>query len=247
MPTDTPAPLSDETIARLKQVGTATLTTQLFKRGFRNLFMQGVRRLTAGEEVMVGHAVTLRYIPAREDLDHLGVFEDWEHPQRKAIEEIPTGAVLVMDCRGDASAASAGGILMTRLAVRGAAGIVTDGGLRDSAEIARLPMPVYFQRPSAPVNLIRHHAADINLPIGCGGVPVYPGDAVVGDADGVVVVPRHLVDEIATDAAEQERMESFVLAEIRAGGSLRGLYPPNPETKARYRQWLIEQGDEPVA
>ena len=243
----TPTALPAETVARLKQVGTATLTTQLFKRGFRNLFMQGVRRLTAGEAVMVGHAVTLRYIPAREDLDHLGVFEDWEHPQRKAIEEIPAGAVLVMDCRGDASAASGGGILMTRLLMRGAAGIVTDGGLRDSGEIATLPMPVYFQKPSAPVNLIRHHAADINLPIGCGGVPVFPGDAIVGDADGVVVVPRHLVDEVAADAADQERMESFIIEEIRAGRSLRGLYPPNADTKARYQAWLTAQGDGPVA
>ena len=223
------------------------MTTQLFKRGLRNVFMQGVRRLTTGEATMVGHAVTLRYIPAREDLDHLGVFEDWEHPQRKAVEEIPAGAVLVMDCRGDAGAASGGGILMTRLLMRQAAGIVTDGGLRDSAEIARLPMPVYFQKPSAPVNLIRHHAADMNLPIGCGGVPVYPGDAIVGDADGVVVIPRHLVDEIAEQAAEQERLEAFILEEIRSGKSLRGLYPPNADTKARYQTWLTNQGDEPVA
>lgn len=237
IPTD---PLSTETEARLRHVSTATLTTQLFKRGFRNVFMQGVHRLTDTPVNMVGPAYTLRYIPAREDIDHLGVFQDPDHPQRKAVETCPPGAVLVMDCRGDASAASAGGILMTRMMVRGVGGVVTDGGLRDSGEIAGLRIPVFFGGPSAPTNLIKHHAVDLNVPIGCGGVPVYPGDVLVGDDDGVVVVPRELADEVAEEAAAQERMERFILSEIQAGKGLRGVYPPNDETRERYKTWKDE-------
>lgn len=233
----TTEPLAAETSALLKTCSTATISTQLFKRGLRNPFIQGVPPLRARDEVMVGPAYTLRYIPAREDIDHLGVFDRPGHPQRVAIEECPPGAVLVMDCRGDASAASAGSILVTRLMLRGAAGLVTDGGLRDSPEIAGLEMPVYSRAPNPLVNLIRHHAVDRNVPIGCGGVSVYPGDVMVGDAEGVVVIPRHLAEEVARDAAEQESMERFIMEEIRSGKGLPGVYPPNEETRARYAVW----------
>lgn len=235
-------PVPDATKAKLAEVSTATLTTQLFKRGLRNLFIQNVRPLNPSAAAMVGEAFTLRYIPAREDLDHAGVFADPEHPQRKAIEAVPPGQVLVMDCRGDARAASGGGILITRLMQRGVAGVVTDAGVRDSGEIAALDFPVYCAGPSAPLNLVHHHAVDINQPIACGGVPVYPGDLVVGDRDGVVVVPRHLAEEVADDALEQERLEAFVLAEIQAGKSIVGVYPPNPETLARYERWRAAAG-----
>jgi regulator of RNase E activity RraA len=154
-----------------------------------------------------------------------------------AIEECPQGAVLVMDCRGDASAASAGSILMTRAMVRGVAGVVTDGGLRDCPEIAKLPMPVYCRAPNPLTNLVKHHAVDLNVPIGCGGVPVYPGDVLLGDAEGVVVIPRHMADEVAVDAFEQEKMEAFITREIRSGKALPGVYPPNAETRARYEAW----------
>lgn len=230
-------PLPEAVIQRLKTCSTATISTQLFKRGLRNTFIQGVPRLSLDAPVMVGFAYTLRYIPAREDLDHIGVFEDWGHPQRRAVEEIPPGAVLVMDCRGDASAASAGSILVTRMMVRGAAGVVTDGGLRDSPTIARLPMPVYCKAPSPPTNLIKHHAVDIDVPIACGEVPVFPGDVLIGDAEGVVVIPRHLAEEVAADAAEQERQERFIMREVKSGKSIFGVYPPNAETKGRYEAW----------
>jgi regulator of RNase E activity RraA len=183
---------------------------------------------------MVGTATTLRYIPAREDLDHLGVFEDRNHPQRKVVEDIQPGQVLVMDARGDASAASAGHILLTRMQVRGAAGVVTDGALRDMPEIAQMDWPVYARGASAPTNLIRHHAVDIDVPIACGGVPVYPGDVIVGDGEGVVVLPPHLADEIAVAAEAQEAFEAFVLDEVRSGKSIFGIYPPDEETKRRY-------------
>jgi regulator of RNase E activity RraA len=226
--------VSADTIDRLKRCSTATLTTQLFKHGLSNLFIQGVARQTGGGGTMVGTATTLRYIPAREDLDHLGVFEDRNHPQRKVVEDIQPGQVLVMDTRGDASAASAGHILLTRMQVRGAAGVVTDGALRDMPEIAQMDWPVYARGASAPTNLIRHHAVDIDVPIACGGVPVYPGDVIVGDGEGVVVLPPHLADEIAVAAEAQEAFEAFVLDEVRSGKSIFGIYPPDEETKRRY-------------
>jgi regulator of RNase E activity RraA len=229
------------TLKMLKSVSTSTLTTLLYKRGFRNVFIQGARPLKTGQK-LAGPAYTLRYIPSREDLDGVDAFRDPRHPQRVAIEEIPPGAVLVMDCRGDTSVASAGSILATRLQVRGAAGIVTDGGLRDATGIARLDIPAWCSGPSAPTNLIRHHALDLNAPIGCGGVPVYPGDIMVGDDDGVVCIPAHLADEVAHDAVEMERFEDFVLEEVAGGATIIGLYPPTaPETRARYEAWLARR------
>ena len=229
--------LTDETRRRLAACSSATLSTQLFKRGLRNQVLQGVLRLTPKAPTMVGEAYTLRNIPAREDIDHIGVYDNPEHPQRKAIEVAPPGSVLVIDCRGDARVASGGQILATRLLVRGAAGIVSDGGMRDAAPISRMPMPVFCAGPSAPLNLVHHHAVDIDVPIACGGVAVYPGDLIVGDMDGVVVIPAALAEEIAAEAAEQEHMESFLLARIAAGARLPGTYPPDDATKAAYQAW----------
>ncbi len=230
--------LAPETRLRLAAVSTATLTTLLFKRGFRSQYIQGVRPLNPGAARLVGEAFTLRHIPARPDLDTLDSFRDPEHPQRKAVETVPPGHVLVMDCRRDPSAASAGSILVARLMVRGAAGVVTDGGIRDSHEIAGFDIPVYCAGPSAPTNLTVHHPVDIGLPIACGNAPVFPGDVMVGDAEGVVCIPAHLADEIAADATEQTLFEDFVMAEIRAGTPMIGLYPPiYPETLVRFQDW----------
>jgi regulator of RNase E activity RraA len=232
--------LTEETRRLLAQTSTATLATQLFKRGLRNTFLLGVSRLNRDPgPVMVGEAYTLRYIPAREDLNGPGEYGD-HHPQRRAIEECLPGAVLVADCRRDTSAASGGDILMTRLAERGVAGMVTDGGMRDVANIAKLAMPVYIGAPAAPASFHRHAAIDANVPIGCGGVPVYPGDVMVGDQDGVVVIPRHLADEIAGEAAEQELLETWILNEIRSGKGISGLYPPDEQTRARYEMFRRE-------
>jgi regulator of RNase E activity RraA len=233
--------LDTSTIAALKTCSAATLTTQLFKRGLRNVFMQGVRPLTRIKTPMIGEAFTVRYIPAREDIDHVGVFADPEHPQRKAIETVPPGQVLVSDCRRDARAASGGSILLTRLKVRGAAGFVSDGGLRDSPEIAGFDLPVYCGGPAAPLNLVLHHAVDLNVPVGCGGVPVYPGDVVFGDGEGVVVIPKHLASEVAADAAEQELLEAFVLEEVQKGAPVIGTYPPSPAVKAKYEAWRAKK------
>lgn len=221
--------LKKETREKLKTVSTATICTALFKRGFRNQFIQNVHPLNPNLPNMVGEAFTLRYIPAREDLNPIKVFQDRSHPQRKAIEECPPGAVMVIDSRKDPRAASAGSILVTRLMKRGAAGIVTDGGFRDSPEIAKLPFPAYHQRPSAPTNLTAHQAIDINVPIGCGDAPVWPGDVIVGDGEGVVVIPAHLADEIADEAVEMTAFEDFVTEKVNEGRSILGLYPPTDE------------------
>jgi regulator of RNase E activity RraA len=235
--------LSDATRAKLATVSTATLTTALFKRGFRNQFVQDVRPLNPAAGPMVGEAYTLRYIPAREDLNPISVFRDRGHPQRRAIEECPPGGVLVIDSRKDARAASAGSILVTRLMKRGVAGIVTDGGFRDSPEIARLAIPAYHQRPAAPTNLTRHQAVDINVPIGCGDAPVFPGDVVVGDAEGVVIVPAHLADEIADEALEMTAFEDFVTEQVEAGRSILGLYPATDEQTTRdFAAWRAARG-----
>lgn len=235
-------PISDKAIDLLKHVSTATLTTQLFKRGFRNVFMQGVAPLGKLENGnMVGPAFTLRNIPAREDIDVLAIFKDPENPQRKGVETVPPGHVLVQDCRGDKTAASCGSILTARLKVRGAAGMVSDGPVRDSGVIATCGMPVFCAGASAPTNLIRHHSIDLGLPIGCGGVAVYPGDIIVGDVDGIVVIPQHLAEEIALDSSEQERMEEFIYKRIEAGASLTGTYPPNDATEEAYLAWKQEK------
>jgi regulator of RNase E activity RraA len=236
--------LADDTLDLLRGVSTATLCTQLFKQGFRNVFIQGISRLTkAPAGNLVGPAFTVRNIPAREDVDVLEAFRDPQHPQRKSIETIPAGFVMVVDCRGEKRAASGGEILTTRLMKRGAAGLVSDGPVRDSAPIANLPFQVFCAGASAPLNLIHHHAVESDVPIGCGGVAVYPGDIIVGDDDGVVVIPRHLADEIAADATEQEQLEVFVLERIRHGAALPGTYPPNEETEAAYRRWRKDRQD----
>ncbi|HEX7983151.1 MAG TPA: ribonuclease activity regulator RraA [Duganella sp.] len=230
--------VTPQTLATLKTIATSTITTLLYKRGFRNVFIQGARPLKPGQR-LAGPAFTLRYIPAREDLDGLDAFLDPRHPQRVAVEEIPAGAVLVMDCRGDVTVAAAGSILATRMQVRGVAGIVADGGLRDASGIAALEIPAWCAGPSAPTNLIRHHALDLNAPVGCGGVAVYPGDIMVGDDDGVVCIPSHLAEEIARDAVPMERYEDFVLERVRAGASITGLYPlTEPENRTLFEAWL---------
>jgi regulator of RNase E activity RraA len=234
MPVILTAAMEQRTLDLLKQASTATITTQLLARGLRNTYLHGLEPLNAHR--MAGPAFTLRYIPAREDLDVLAVYQDYDHPQRKAIESVPPGHVLVMDCRGQGRAASAGGILATRLLVRGAAGLVTDGTLRDTPEIAQLDLPAYAQGPSPLTNLAQHHAVDMQVPIGCAEVAVYPGDVMVGDAEGVVCVPRHLAAEVAEAAVAQEELERFIQAEIAHGRPLRGTYPPDAETRARYEQ-----------
>ena len=228
------AGLSQETREKLKNISTPTIATCLFKKGFKNQFIQDVKPLKLGKPTMVGEAYTLRSIPAREDRNPITVFRNADHPQRVAVENCPAGHVLVIDSRKDARAASGGDILVTRLMVRGVAGIVTDGGFRDSANIAKLAIPAYHSRPSAPTNLTLHEALDINVPIACGDVAVFPGDVLVGDDDGIMVIPAHIVDEVANECIEMTLFEDFVLEKVQQGNAVIGLYPSTDE------KWVAE-------
>ncbi len=230
--------LGEETRSRLMRASTASVATALFKRGLRNQVIQGARPVARKPQTMVGRAFTLRYIPAREDRNPISVFRDENHPQRAAIEQCPVGHVLVIDSRKDARAASAGSILVARLQMRGCAGVVTDGGFRDAETIGELDIPAYHVRPSAPTNLTLHEAIDINVPIGCGDAPVFPGDVIVGDGDGAIAIPAHLADEVAQECADMESFEAFVWESVRDGQSIIGLYPPTrEETLKRYEAW----------
>lgn len=232
-----------DTIEKLRHVSVATLATALFKRGLRNQVIQNVRPVRPKGRNMVGPAFTLRYIPAREDRNQLVEFRNPKHPQRHAIETCPEGHVLVMDSRKDARAASAGDILVTRLMVRGGAGIVTDGGFRDAMRIGDLEMPAYHSRPASPTNLTINEAIELNCPIGCGDAPVFPGDIIVGDDDSVIVIPAHIADEIANEATEMTAYEDFVVERVHAGQSIIGLYPATKEENLEiFAKWRKENG-----
>lgn len=233
--------LSNTNREKLQKISTATIATFLFKKGLKNQFIQGVVPLKKGRPTMVGEAFTLRYIPAREDLNSIEVFKNPNHPQRVAVETCPEGAVLIIDSRKNARAASAGSILITRLMMRGAAGIVTDGGFRDCAEISALNFSSYHKRPSAPTNLTLHQALDINVPIGCGDVAVFPGDIILGDDDGVMVIPFELVEEVVQECYTMTLYEQFVINQVQKGKTIIGLYPLTDEKrKLEFEQWQKE-------
>ena len=231
--------MKTETRDKLKTVSVATIATALFKRGLRGQVIQGVHPIGHTGENMVGPAFTLRYMPARGDRNQLSEFRNPKHPQRVAIEQCPPGHVMVIDSRKDARAASAGDILITRLIMRGGAGIVTDGGFRDAVRIGELAMPAYHSRPSSPTNLTLHEAIEIDGPIGCGDAPVFPGDIIVGDADCVIVIPA----EIADETVEMTAYEDFVVEKVRQGETIIGLYPATNEAHlAAFAQWRKQNG-----
>jgi len=235
--------MEPKTQEKLQQVSVATIATALFKRSLKNQTIQDVRPIKPKGRNMVGPAFTLRYMPAREDRNQLIEFRNPEHPQRKAIETCPEGHIMVIDSRKDARAASAGDILITRLMVRGGGGIVTDGGFRDSMRIGELEIPSYHSRPSSPTNLTLHEAIDINVPIGCGDAPVFPGDIIVGDDDSVIVIPAHLAQEIADEAYEMTAYEDFVVEQVNAGETIIGLYPATKdESLEKFAAWRKENG-----
>lgn len=228
---------------KLLSVSVATLATALFRRGLRNQVIQGVHPVKAKGVNMVGPAYTLRYIPAREDRNQLAEFRNPEHPQRVAVESCPAGHILVMDSRKDPRAASAGDILVTRLMVRGVAGVVTDGGFRDAATIGNLDIPAYHTRPSSPTNLTLHEALDLNVPIGCGDVAVFPGDILVGDDDCVIVIPQAIAEDVASEAVEMTVYEDFVVEKVKAGTPIIGLYPrTKDEFTSEFAAWRKANG-----
>lgn len=230
--------LDKAVIAQLRQVSTATLNTALFKRGLRNTYIQGVGRVNNKKVKMVGQAFTLRYIPAREDLDTVAAFKDPKHPQRLAVESVPEGMIMVSDCRQDASAASAGSILLTRLEFRKCGGFVSDAGIRDFDSAAAMDMPIFCAKESAPTNLTKHHGIDLEVAIGCGGVAVYPGDVLVGDGDGIIVIPLEISEEIAEEAIKMEQFEDYVINKVRSGSRVIGLYPPSDAAQQEYQDFI---------
>jgi regulator of RNase E activity RraA len=229
-------PISAETLELLRLPSTATLTTVLNRHGLWNTFMREVRPLRPDLR-LVGSAFTLRYIPAREDLDATGVIDNLTDAQRVSIERISPGEVFVIDARRETSAGTMGAILAARLQARGAAGVVTDGAYRDTPEIARSGLPAYAASMNARTNKTVHHPMDFQLPIACGGVAVFPGDVIVGDGEGVIVIPRHLAVQVAEQAAEMEIKETFIMEKIQGGAALPGTYPANEQTLAEYEAW----------
>ena len=235
------AELSSATRKVLLRVGTSTLTGILSRRGLRNMFLQDVWPIRPDGPRMVGQAFTMRFIPAREDKARTPAAGPI---QQQAVEGCPPGHVLVVDSRGDPRAASAGDIYCGRLKARGCAGIVTDGGLRDTDGIAKTGLVAYHRRPSSPPSGIAHQPIDLNLPIACGGVAVYPGDVIVGDADGVVVIPPDIVDAIAEEALATTLYDEFAEAEVARGRSLVGLFPVAGEAAKRdFKAWKKARGD----
>jgi regulator of RNase E activity RraA len=225
----------------LLKVATSTLTGALYRRGMRNMFLQDVSPLRVDQPRMVGTAYTMRFIPYREDMNPPKGKRQSVQPQ--AMEECPPGHVLVIDSRGDPRAASAGDLYIGRLAARGCSGIVTDGGLRDSEGILKTGLPAYQRRPTSPPSPIVHYPIDLNLPIGCGGVAVYPGDVIVGDCDGVVVIPAALADEIAEEAVATTLYDTFAEEEVARGRSLIGLFPvAGEEAKRDFEVWKKKHG-----
>ena len=222
-----------EVVERLRGISTASLCTELFRLGFHSVYLAGVRAAAHGPR-MAGPAVTVRFAPAREDVATYERLGDPAYPQRHAIEHIEPGQVLVMDCRGVTDAAGAGDILVARLVARGAAGLVLDGGVRDWESAQASGLPIFALGPAAPAHVARLVAVDSGVPIGCGGVLVMPGDIMVGDADGVVCVPRSVALAVAQKGREREDLEAFVLDKVRAGAPLPGTYPPGPATIAEY-------------
>lgn len=222
----------------LTKVGSANVANVLLARGFRNVMMRDVHPVAAGQRQMVGPAFTLRYIPAREDLDSMANYARDDNLHRQAIEQCPSGAVLVIDAFGSTEAASMGDMMAARLVFREAAGVVTDGGFRDGDGIRATGLPCFQRGPAAPATPIRLHPISIDEPVGCAGVAVYPDDILVGDADGVAVIPRHLVEQVAAEAVAAVEYEEFALAHIERGRSILGLFPATADSRREYDAWV---------
>jgi regulator of RNase E activity RraA len=225
----------------LRRVTTATITTMLLKKGIRHCWINGAMPLVPGGARPVGPAFTLRFVPAREDL---ATPESWGKPisTRAAIEAMPEGCIAVADAMGVTTAGIFGDILAMRMARRGVAALVTDGVIRDKAGVVATKLPVWCQGTAAPASVNGLTFVGWNEPIACGGCAIFPGDVIVADDDGAVVIPQALVDFVAAEGEEHERYESWVVSEVERGVPLPGLYPPNEEAKACYQAWKAKRG-----
>jgi len=225
----------------LRKVSTATITTMLLHKGIRRCWMNGPKPLVPGGARLVGHAFTLRFVPAREDL---ATPESWAKPisTRAAIEAMPEGVIAVADAMGVTSAGIFGDILCARMKKRNVTALVTDGALRDRAGVLMSGLPVWCAGLAAPASVNALTFVGWNEPVGCGGVAVFPEDVIVVDDDGAVVIPKNLIDFVAQEGAEHELYESWVFTEVEKGAKLPGLYPPDGDAKARYAEWRREPG-----
>jgi len=221
-------------IETLSGISTATLTTLLLKKGLRNVWMRGTRPIRPGQPRLVGRAFTLRFVPAREDL---ATPESWSSPKstRAAIEDMPEGCIAVVDSMGVKDAGIFGDILCARIAKKKVAGLVTDGVVRDMAGVLGTGLPVWCSGAAAPPSVAGLTFVDWQQPIGCGGVAVFPGDVVVVDDDGAVLIPAALLDAMLAAAPGQEALENWIMGQVQQGHALPGLYPPNAENLARYK------------
>lgn len=231
------AGLSAMDLDMLTQVSVATLTTCLYRAGVKHACPAGIVPLSKAQPRMVGEAFTLRFVPARGDIGGIGSYGTGANLHQLAFEQCPVGGVLVIDTRGETRSCSCGDLLIGRLKARGCKGVVTDGGFRDTPDIVALDFPAY-QRMAVPAPSFGFlQAADLNVPVGCGDVAVYPGDVVVGDAEGIVVIPRRMVHEIAVEALEQTRYDTFAAEEIAKGRTVIGLYPASDASRADFARW----------
>src|ERR1700761_354089 len=228
--------MSEALFEILRKVTTATITTMLLKKGIRRCWMNGAKPLVPGGERLVGPAFTLRFVPVREDL---ATPESWASPisTRAAVEEMPEGVIAVADAMGVTSAGIFGDILCARMKKRSVAALVTDGVVRDRAGVVMSGLPVWSSGVAAPASVNGLPFVGWQQPIGCGGCAIFPGDVIVADEDGAVVIPQNLLDFVAHEGAEHELYESWVFGEVEKGVKLPGLYPPNDEAKARYAAW----------
>jgi regulator of RNase E activity RraA len=250
IPTRAPqAFVPDAILDRLAKVTSGSLTTELFRRGFRQPVMAGLTPLHKAMKRFAGRAYTMRFIPAREDIDTyatLTTTPNADNLQWVGVEQVSPGDVVVIDSRRDGSAASMGNMLVTRMMMRGGRGVVSDGSFRDGTELAAMDFPVWGAGVVATTRLSFHHVADLQTPIACGGIAVYPGDVIHGDGDNITVIPAHLAAELADACEARDDIEAYLALRVQAGEALWGVYPPSEATRSEYHSW-VEAGRPPIA
>ena len=229
--------LDQQTRTALQSASTATIANALLKRGLRNVYMLGLSPLCSDQPTMIGPAFTLRFIPAREDLDSIDNYSLTSNVHRRAIEECPAGSVLVIDAMGSLQASSAGDMMLERLLARHVQGIVTDGGFRDTPAMRAVGLPAYQQYSAPPATINALHPVELDVPVACAGVAVYPGDIIVGDAEGVVVIPRHCVEEVAQEAHATALYEEYAQQRIKQGESIFEVFPATEQSRQDYAKW----------
>lgn len=232
--------IDQQTVDVLRGISTATLTTVLFKKGLRNVWLRGAQPIRPGQPRTVGEAFTLRFVPAREDL---ATPESWSSPRstRAAIEAMPGGCIAVVDAMGVTDAGIFGDILCARMARRGVAALVTDGVVRDVDGVLSTGLAVWGKGTAAPASVAGLTFVNWQEPVACGGVAVFPNDIIVADSDGAVVIPQAMLMEVIELAVEQERLETWIMSQVNGGASLPGLYPPNEENRLRYEKSKTQQ------